>query len=159
MPAVITSDRGPQFRGQWWRTMCARLGIRMAYSQSYRAQSNGRAERAGQSLIDALRKVHAEEAVPWVEALPRVLRVFHNTPGESGLSPFQILFGRERFEAGAPLEEERECEPAGQFFQRMEEVDETVARALNQLHAKSRVKPMLNVQLHQRTSQVTLSGC
>ena len=33
IPSVITSDQGSQFVGQWWKTMCARLGIRHAYCQ------------------------------------------------------------------------------------------------------------------------------
>ena len=51
IPAIITREQGPQFTGQWWRTMCARLGIRQAYSQAYRPQANFRAEVAGKSLI------------------------------------------------------------------------------------------------------------
>ena len=60
IPSVITSDQGSQFVGQWWRTLCARLGIRQAYSQAYRAQANGRAEVAGKTLIGLLRKLNAE---------------------------------------------------------------------------------------------------
>ena len=56
IPSIITSCRGPQFVGQWWRTMCARLGIRQAYSQAYRPQANGRAEVAGKTVIGILRK-------------------------------------------------------------------------------------------------------
>ena len=41
---VITSDMGSQFVGQWWKTMCARLGIRQAFSRAYRPQANGRVE-------------------------------------------------------------------------------------------------------------------
>jgi hypothetical protein len=33
LPAIITSDQGPQFVVQWWRTMCARLGIRQGYTR------------------------------------------------------------------------------------------------------------------------------
>ena len=93
IPAVITSDQGPQFVGQWWKAMCARLGIRVAYSQAYRPQANGRAERAGRKILDCLTKISAETAINWVEALPRVLQVYHNTPGESGLSPFEKNLG------------------------------------------------------------------
>ena len=35
IPAVVTSDQGPQFASQWWETMCARMGIRAAYSQAH----------------------------------------------------------------------------------------------------------------------------
>ena len=42
--SVITSDQGSHFVGQWWKTMCAILGIRQAYSQAYRTQANGKAK-------------------------------------------------------------------------------------------------------------------
>ena len=32
IPQVITSDQGANFAGRWWKTMCARLGIRHAHS-------------------------------------------------------------------------------------------------------------------------------
>ena len=51
---------------------------------------------AGQQLMERLRKMNAEVTINWVEALPQVLDRFHDTPGESGFSPYQILFGRER---------------------------------------------------------------
>ena len=136
IPSVITSDQGSQFIGQWWKTMCARLGIRQAYSQAYRPQANGRAEVAGKTVIGIMRKFHTEEKLNWVEALPRVLRAYHDNPGESGLSPFQIVFGRERNLAGAPYEIERECEGAQAYFTRMESLDRKVADELNRQHAQ-----------------------
>ena len=136
IPSVITSDQGSQFVGQWWKTMCARLGIRQAYSQAYRPQANGRAEVAGKSLIGILRKLNAKERVNWVEALPRVLRMYHDMVGEGGLSPFQIVFGRERNLAGVPYEIPRECEGAEVFLGRMGEVDKKVAKVLNEAHQK-----------------------
>ena len=35
IPATIHSDMGPQFVGQWWKTMCGRLGIQQTYSQPH----------------------------------------------------------------------------------------------------------------------------
>ena len=136
IPSVITSDQGLQFVGQWWKTMCARLGIRQAFSQAYRPQANGRAEVAGKSLISILRKLNAKEHVNWVEALPRVLRMYHDVVGEGGLSPFQIVFGRDRGLAGVPYEIPRTCAGAEVFMARMEEIDRKVARVLNEAHQK-----------------------
>lgn len=134
IPSIITSDQGSQFVGQWWKTMCARLGIRQAYSQAYRPQANGRAEAAGKTLIGVLRKLNAEDKVNWVEALPRVLRVYHDNPGESGYSPFQLMFGRERNIAGVPYELVRECEGSVDFFARIQELERLAADALNAQH-------------------------
>ena len=50
----------------------------------------------GQQLIERLRRLQIEGDFSWVEALPQVLDRLHETPGEGGLSPYHILFGRER---------------------------------------------------------------
>ena len=116
IPQIITSDRGANFAGRWWKTMCSRLGIRQAYSQAHRAQANGRAEVAGKTIYNLLRKMHTEERLNWVEALPRALRYHHNTIGECGFSPYQILFGRDRPEAGLPYEPPRKMPECGNIF-------------------------------------------
>ena len=94
IPSVITSDQGSHFVNTWWETMCAKLGIRQAFSQAYHHQANGRAEVAGQQIMELLRKLNAKEAINWVEALPQVLDRYHDMPGVSGYSPYQILLGR-----------------------------------------------------------------
>ncbi len=57
--------------------MCGRLGIQEAFSQAH-PQANGKAEVAGQQLFGLLRKLHAEEKINWVEALPRALLYLHD---------------------------------------------------------------------------------
>ena len=134
VPTQITSDMGAQFVGQWWRTLCARLGIRQAYSQAHRPQANGCAERAGQQIIELLKKLNVEQNVIWVEALPRVLVQYHDVVGEGGLSPYQIVFGRDRLGLGVPYPPERSCEDAESFLDRMRMRDEFVAQRLNAKH-------------------------
>ena len=114
--------------------MCAYLGITHIYAHPYHHQANGRAERAGDKIRELLRKFNADEHKNWVELLPEALKVLHDTPGESGLSPYEILFGRERFTANIPFEPPRECEDALLFFERMEDQEEEVAQILNKLH-------------------------
>ena len=135
IPSIISSDQGSQFISTWWRQMCALLGIRHAYSQAYHHQANGRVERAGQQVMEVLRKLNAEQKINWVEALPQVVDRIHDVKGESGLSPYEILFGRERPLAGLPYTPAKECEDAQQFFRRMGEIDQKVADALNRAHS------------------------
>ena len=135
IPSVITSDQGSHFVNAWWQTMCAKLGIRQAFSQAYHHQANGRAEMAGQQIMEKLRKMNANEAINWVEALPLVLDRYHDVPGESGYSPYQILFGRERSLGQLPYRLPTESEDAVAFFARMEEVDHQVAELLNAKHS------------------------
>ena len=104
IPSVITSDRGSQFISSWWRTLCARLGVRVAYSQAHRPQANGRAEAAVHQVKSVLRKLHAEQGINWVEALPRALRIHHDLVGATGISPYEIVFGRPRPLGGIPYE-------------------------------------------------------
>ena len=116
--------------------MCARLGIKHAQEQAYNHRANGRAEMAGQQLMEILRKIHISENINWVEALPIALDRTHDVRGVSGLSPYEILFGRERPLASVPYTPERECEDATDFFESMRRIDKTVAQALNERHAK-----------------------
>jgi len=72
----------------------------------------------------------------WVEALPRALQKIHDLQGESGLSPYQILFGRDRHLAGLPLPPPTKAEDAEAFFQRIREQDNKVADKLNAVQLK-----------------------
>ena len=139
VPSVITCDRGPQFVGQWWQTVCAKLGVRIAYSQAHRPQSNGRAEVAGQCLIKILNKLHAEKELNWVEDLPRVLRIYHDRIGETGYSPYQLMFGRERAAGGINYTTPREHEEACHFMERVEQMDAEIHNLWTTIHA-NRVK-------------------
>ena len=134
IPTTVHSDQGPQFTGQWWRTMCARLGIQQTFSQPHRPRANGRAERAGRQLLSVLQKLHMELSLNWVQALPRALKIYHDVAGPTGLSPYHILFGRDRLVQGIPYQPERVCEDAQDFMTRMEILDKQVAAALEKIH-------------------------
>ena len=140
IPSVATSDQGPQFAGAWWRTMCARLGVRTAYSQAHRPQANGRAEVAGKRVLSILRKLQAEESINWVEALPRVLRIHHDTVNDTGMTPYEVLFGRERGLASLPYAPIRECEDAQESFDRIEGIDRKISVAYRKLHEEAEAR-------------------
>lgn len=133
-PAIVHSDMGPQFVGQWWLTMCSRLGITTTNSPPHRPRSNGRAERAGQQLLSVLKKLHTEQAINWVEALPRALKLHHDVAGEGGLSPYFIMFGRYRTCPGVFYTPERVCEDSNSFFDRMAHIDTAISQELTTLH-------------------------
>ena len=119
--------------------MCNRLGIRLAFSQAYRPQANGKAEVSGRVIKDMLRKLHIENkrGINWVEALPRVLRIQHDAIDPiTGLSPYQIVFGRERALAALPWEKFEEAPEASTFFDHIAEIDVEVADRLNKAHQK-----------------------
>jgi hypothetical protein len=55
---------------------------RPSVSQAYHPQANCKAKVAGQQLIVVLHKLHAEEEIKWVEALPRALLYIYDQVGE-----------------------------------------------------------------------------
>ena len=136
IPSIMTSDHGAQFANAWWQEMCAHFGVEHAFSHAYEHQANGRAEMGGQQVMEKLRKLHADEGTNWVEALPHAVDLIHDTPGVAGLSPSEIVFGRQRPLAHLPYEPPNECQDAEEFFSRMEKIRRKVAEALNLEHHK-----------------------
>lgn len=116
--------------------MCARLGFRQAFSQAHRPQANGKAESAGKQVITLMRKMHAEEGMNWVEALPRVLMRLHDMAGEGGLSPHQIRMGRFRSLGTLPYNPERDCPDAEELLDYMAEMDSSIAKKLKRIQGQ-----------------------
>ena len=52
VPAVICIDRGSQFVGTWFKTMCKHMGIWHANTVAYHSWSNGRADVAGRQIFE-----------------------------------------------------------------------------------------------------------
>ena len=103
VPAVICSDRGSQFVGTWFKTMCKHMGIRHAKTVAYHSRSNGRAEVAGRQMFKRFHQLHIEEpGRNWYNSLWRVLQAYHDLPGPTGLSPHRILFLRDRVSRTLP---------------------------------------------------------
>ena len=94
IPSFLTSNQGPQFAGAFWRTLCAQLGVQSAYAQAYHPQVSGK------TFKTWLRKISEGGKVCWVELIPHLLRKYHDMPGVSGLSPYEIVYGRQRPLAG-----------------------------------------------------------
>ena len=103
VPAVICSDRGTQFVGAWFCTMCKYMGVRHAKTVAYHSRSKGRADVAGKRLFEKFRQLHIEEPCRNRYHSPRrVLQAYHDLPGPSGLSPGRIIFLRDRVSRTLP---------------------------------------------------------
>jgi hypothetical protein len=57
--------------------MCAHMGIRHAFLHAFHHPANGRAERAGQQVMEVLRKLHPDRKINWVETMPSVLTIIY----------------------------------------------------------------------------------
>ena len=103
VPAVIRSDRGRQFVGMWFKTMCKHMGTRHAKAVAYHSRSNGRAEVAGRQMFKKFRQLHIDEpGRNWYNSLWRVLQAYHDLPGPTVLSPHRILFLRDQVSRTLP---------------------------------------------------------
>ena len=92
VPAVICSDRGSQFVGSLFKSMCKHMGIRHAKTVAYQSRSNRRAEVAGRQMFEMFRQLHIKEpGRNWFYSLWRVLQAFHDSPGPKGLSQKRFL--------------------------------------------------------------------
>ena len=78
--------------------------------------------------MERLRRLNARERINWVEALPIVVDRYHDTPGVSDLSPYRIMFGRDRYFGNLPEVNASNSETASEFFARMQRIDERVAQ-------------------------------
>jgi hypothetical protein len=86
---------------------------------------------------DIIRKLLVDSDANWVEALPRALRIQHDMVDPvTKLSPYEIVFGRERALAGLPWGHTRDLPEMESFFEKMADIDKNVARLLNEEHAK-----------------------
>ena len=90
--------------------------LRCAYGEAYRPQLNGKAESAGEALDDIIRRISLSSKLLWLEVLPRAIAAHNDLPGESGFSPHQLLFGRERLGRGPGLPTEHESETMVAFM-------------------------------------------
>ena len=141
VPATVSSDQGPQFIGAWWRALCAAMGVREVYSQAHHHSANGRAEMAGKTLQQLLRRIHQEDRISWVQALPRAVQQYHDVPGPSGLTPYEIVFGgRTRSMGGVPRQPQRECPDAKEWLEQGKLIDKQVAEKMQKVHEQQMAK-------------------
>ena len=70
IPKDITSDNDHLITSDFFRTVCAQSGVEQHEGVIYRPQSNGRAEVAVKSVVNALHRFLEERPANWPQALP-----------------------------------------------------------------------------------------
>ena len=153
----ITSDHDPKFTSAWFDTLCFGFGVSLAYSQVYRSQTNGRAEVAGHQLFQILRRIHLEEAphgISWVQCIWAVLRGYQQTKGHLGLSPQEVLFGREKLGPSPCAPPRREAVCAIQWVQKKRDMD-GLARSLQEQELQKYIQ---RYNQHRRESTAYFAG-
>ena len=138
VPAVICSDRGSEFVGTWFKTMCKHMGIRHAKTVAYHSRSNGCAEVAGRQMFERFRQLHIDEpGRNWYNSLWKVLQAYRVLPGPTGLSPHRILFLRDRVSRTLPwLNHGKVAQDANAMMAEADDTAAKVCKALQDEHDK-----------------------
>ncbi|SCV65341.1 Integrase core domain protein [Anaplasma phagocytophilum] len=85
IPDVVVSDNGPQFSSREFAAFASCYGFHHATSSPRYPQANGEAER----MVRTMKELFFKSQDPHMSLL-----VYRDTPGISGYSPSQLLFGR-----------------------------------------------------------------
>ena len=95
-PDEIHSDMAPGFTSALFRLVNEELGIRVTTTTGYNPKGNSEIERVHRDLANILRATLEEDPPGWEDALPAALFALRTAVHSStGLSPYQILFGRD----------------------------------------------------------------
>jgi hypothetical protein len=89
LPQQVISDRGPQFRSQFWKQLLEILEIKVSLSTAYHPETDGQTERVNQVLEQYLRCFISYEQNNWVQFLPLAEFAYNNSFHQStGTTPF-----------------------------------------------------------------------
>lgn len=94
IPKVIISDRDRKFSSNFWQSLMALSGTKVAMTTAHHPQSDGQSERTNRTVEATLRILILEREERWVDLLPAV-EFAHNscTNVSTGHSPFHLLYG------------------------------------------------------------------
>ncbi|KAI0992408.1 hypothetical protein K3495_g15777, partial [Podosphaera aphanis] len=77
-PSAITSDRGSDWVGDFWRRLCERAGIQQRLSTAFHPQTDGATERANQEVQAYLRAFVTYAQTDWSDLLPAAQLALNN---------------------------------------------------------------------------------
>ena len=94
VPAAIASDRGSQFVGDLWSTLCRLMGIRQRLSTAFHPETDGQDERMNATVKEYLRNFCNRIQDNWVDLLPMAqLAINGRDAAATGVSPFFLDHG------------------------------------------------------------------
>lgn len=97
VPRAIVSDRDTRFTSHFWEGLWSQMGTELKRSTAFHPQTDGQAERAVRTLVEALRTVIDATHENWEELLPHVARAFNSSVCESTKkTPEEIFLGGRR---------------------------------------------------------------
>ncbi|KAI0992066.1 hypothetical protein K3495_g16120, partial [Podosphaera aphanis] len=93
-PTSLTSDRGSNWVGRFWRRLCHLVGIKKHLSTAFHPQTDGGTERMNQEVITYLRAYISYAQDDWAKLLPSAMIAINNRDNsKTGFSPFFLTHG------------------------------------------------------------------
>ena len=94
LPKHLISDRGPQFRANFWQALHQHLGTRLNLSSAYHPQTDGQTERANRTIEEMLRAFCRKNQTDWDLFVKPVCFAYNQSTNPStGYSPFYATHG------------------------------------------------------------------
>ena len=149
VPSSITSDRGSQFSGSIWSSMCQVLGINHSMTTAFHPQANGMVERFHRSLKNALRA--RCNGSNWSGHLPWVLLGLRTVPKDCGISCAEMVYGTPLVLPGEFVDH-LSSETDDKFFvnlsEKMRQMPVMLTRPISQEQRRDRVPDELRAATH-----------
>jgi len=79
LPTEIISDMDAKFSGEFWESLCKRLGVKRRMSTAYHHQTDGQTERTNQVLEGYLRTFVNYDQNHWYQLLPLAEHAYNNS--------------------------------------------------------------------------------
>ena len=134
-PSEISTDSGNAYISEWWKTLCARLGMHHLRCEVHQHRALP-AERAGKTIINMLRKeLASDKDVNWLEILFALLCWYHNTELYHECSPNQLVFGGNKCWWNLPYDHQRECKDAAAYFDEIQAAEKEAKRLVERFQA------------------------
>lgn len=94
-PSEVLTDQGTNLMGEVMTEMWGQLGVHHVHTSVMHPQCNGLVERYNKSVKGLLRKFAIQNPQQWPQLVEPILFTIREVPQAStGLSPFELLFGR-----------------------------------------------------------------
>lgn len=142
IPETVLSDQGAQFESQVFKELARQFGFYKVRTTPYHPQADGTVERRNRSLIQIFRSIcHSEtEWDLWTDTALHAIRTTKQKA--TGLTPFELMFGREAPCPIFPKASDDTVTAADEFYEtmkaRLKTYEEIVLR--NQVQASARMK-------------------
>ncbi|XP_060085269.1 uncharacterized protein LOC132564648 [Ylistrum balloti] len=96
IPQKVHTDQGTNFESDMMKELCSILGMERSRTTPYHPMGNGTTERFNRTWLNMLRTLEESEKCDWARHISSLVHAYNCTRHDStGLSPFQLMFGRE----------------------------------------------------------------